>query len=86
MSLQYADSEQQFSDMIINLKKYTKKWGINYIKLPAHGMTLWFPYKILDLESLKLHYWDWEILFDKFETQKKENWKIAVYITIIAKK
>jgi hypothetical protein len=25
MSLQYADSEQQFSDMIINLKKYTKK-------------------------------------------------------------
>jgi hypothetical protein len=35
---------------------------------------------------LKAYYHDWEILFDKFETQKKENGKLGVYVTIIARK
>jgi hypothetical protein len=86
MSLQYAHSEEQFRKMISKMKKNTRKGWINYIKLPAHGMTLWFPFKILDLDALKNYYSDWEILFDKFETQKKEGSKIWIYVTIIARK
>lgn len=86
MSLQYANSEKQFTDMIEKIKNTTNNWGINYIKLPAQGMSLWFPYKILDLDALKNYYSDWEILFDKFETQKKEDGKLGVYVTIIARK
>ena len=86
MTLQYVNSEQQFSQMIKKMKEYTNEWWINYIKLPAHGMTLWFPFKILDLEALISYYSDWEILFDKFETQKNDGWKIWVYVTIIAQK
>jgi hypothetical protein len=86
MTLQYANSEQQFSQMIEKMKQYTKQWWINYIKLPAAWMSLWFPFKILDLEALISYYSDWEILFDKFETQKKDDGKIWVYVTIIARK
>jgi hypothetical protein len=71
--------------MILKMKKNTTRGGINYIKLPAHGMTLWFPFKILDLDALKNYYSDWEILFDKFETNKTEHSKIWIYVTIIAK-
>jgi hypothetical protein len=86
MSLQYASSEEQFSDMICKMKKYTNKWWINYIKLPAQGMSLWFPYKILDLDALKSYYSDWEIMFDNYEKMLKENGKFWVYVTIIARK
>ena len=86
MTLQYSDSEQKFAEMIAKMKKNTNIWGINYIKLPAHWMSLWFPFKILDLGALKYYYHDWEILFDKFETQKKEDGKLGVYVTIIARK
>ena len=85
MSLQYADSKEQFNDMILKIKKHTNIWGINYIKLPAQGMSLWFPYKILDLETLKSYYSDWEIIFDSFETHQKKDGKKGVYVTIIAK-
>jgi hypothetical protein len=86
MSLQYAKNKQQFSYMIDKMQSHTNIWGINYIKLPAQWMSLEFPYKILDLDALKAYYEWWEILFDKFEKEEKEDWKIWIYVTIIAKK
>lgn len=86
MSLQYAKDKQQFSEMICKMQSYTNPGGINYIKLPAKWMSLEFPYKILDLEALKVYYEWWNILFDKFEKQEKPDGKIGVYVTIIARK
>jgi hypothetical protein len=86
MTLQYANSEKQFKEMIEKIKNTTNNWGINYIKLPARWMTLDFPYKIENLEKLKWYYSQWEILFDNQECTVKKDGSSWVYLTIIARK